>query len=309
MNRKLLVILVLIGIALIVAYRSRGWEFDWTLFFSTFRNVDIGWLLASLRPLKEITFDAVLGATLLGFSAIYVLGRPAELVRPVWLSRRENVPFSASVSTIVVERLLDFVMLALLFGTSLLFVQLPATFTDKENLLGLMKNAAWILLVGSIGAIIAMFFFRSNIDRIMPLIPFKRVASLLHNFAQGLSFLQQTRSFVLTVLHSLALWIMIVLQFWFLMLGMHFEFSVMAATLIMVFVAIGSIAQIPGIGGGFQAAFVFVLSTFFAVSTEKAVAASLIAWVMSYGPTVAIAAIYMMFTGLSVKDLRRLETT
>src|SRR5688572_25406811 len=115
MNRKLLVILVLIGIALIVAYRSRGWEFDWTLFFSTFRDVDIGWLLASvaatfstyviravrwktlLRPLKEIAFDAVLGATLLGFSAIYVLGRPAELVRPVWLSRRENVPFSASV--------------------------------------------------------------------------------------------------------------------------------------------------------------------------------------------------------------------
>src|SRR5438045_956649 len=103
MNRKLLVILVLIVLGMIVAYRSQGWEFDWRLFFSSFRDVQMGWLAASvvatfatyliravrwqvlLDPLKEISLNALMIATLVGFSAIYLLGRAGEAVRPVWL--------------------------------------------------------------------------------------------------------------------------------------------------------------------------------------------------------------------------------
>src|SRR3954462_4717979 len=98
MNRKLLVILVLIAIGGIVAYLRGGWEFDWQLFFSSFRNVQTGWLGASivatfltywiravrwqvlLDPLKAISLNALMTATLIGFSAIYILGRAGELV-------------------------------------------------------------------------------------------------------------------------------------------------------------------------------------------------------------------------------------
>ena len=111
-----------------------------------------------------------------------------------------------------------------------------------------------------------------------------------------------------TMFHSVILWLAIALQFWFMMLGMRFNLVLAAATLVMVGAAIGSIAQIPGIGGGFQAGFVFCLGTFFAVPAEKALAASLVAWVFSYVPTVAIAAIYMLFSGLSWRDLRGMET-
>src|SRR5262249_13787471 len=110
MNRKLLVALVLIAIGLIVAYRAQGWEFDWGMFFKSFRDVQMGWLIASvaltfatywlravrwqvlLGPLKEISVHALLTATLIGFSAIYVIGRAGEIVRPVWLTQRERVP-------------------------------------------------------------------------------------------------------------------------------------------------------------------------------------------------------------------------
>src|SRR5262245_28962290 len=120
MNRNLLVILVLIVIAAIVAYQYRGWEFDWNLFFTSFRTIHAGWISASiiatlatyliravrwqvlLDPLKRIRLNGLVSATLVGFSAIYVLGRPAEVVRPVWLARKERVPLSASVATIVV---------------------------------------------------------------------------------------------------------------------------------------------------------------------------------------------------------------
>jgi hypothetical protein len=96
----------------------------------------------------------------------------------------------------------------------------------------------------------------------------------------------------------------IVLQFWFMLLGMNFDFSAQASTLVLVAAAIGSIAQVPGIGGGFQAGFVFCLTTFFAVPTEQAIAASLVAWAFSYVPTIAAGGLYMIVQGLSFKDLR-----
>jgi len=326
MNRKLLVALVLIVIGLIVAYRYEGWEFDWRLFFTSFRDVQVGWLAASivatfatywlravrwqalLDPLKRISVNALLTATLIGFSAIYVIGRPGEIVRPVWLTRKERVPFSASAATIIVERFLDMLMVVLFFAGSLLLIEFPARAHVSQPLV-MMKNVAWILVAGSIGTMILMFLFRSNIDRIVSWIPVGRVAGILHNFAQGLSFLERGRSLGLTLVHSVVLWVVIALQFWFMMLGMRFQLSFAAATLVMVGAAIGSIAQVPGIGGGFQAGLIFCLGTFFAIPAERSAAASLVAWVFSIIPTIGIAGIYMLLKGISFKDLRSLETT
>src|SRR6185436_19894032 len=155
---------------------------------------------------------------------LYILGRGGELVRPVWLTKRERVPLSASVATILVERFLDSLMLVLFFAATLLVIKLPPA-AHAAGPMDLMKRVAWVLVISSVGILVALFFFRSNIDRIVDFIPFQRIGSMLHNFAQGLSFLQERRSFGLTLLHSLILWILIALQFWFMMLGMNFEFS------------------------------------------------------------------------------------
>jgi uncharacterized membrane protein YbhN (UPF0104 family) len=108
----------------------------------------------------------------------------------------------------------------------------------------------------------------------------------------------------LVIAHSIVVWIVIVLQFWFMLLGMNFHFSLSAATLVMVGAAIGSVAQIPGIGGGFQAGYVFCMTTFFMIPAEQAIATSLIAWLSSYVPTVVAGGLYMVSHGLSLKDLR-----
>ena len=113
----------------------------------------------------------------------------------------------------------------------------------------------------------------------------------------------------MTIMHSVMLWIVIALHFWFMLLGMKFQLSFAAGTLVMVGAAIGSIAQVPGIGGGFQAGLIFCLGTFFAIPAEKSAAASLVAWIFSIVPTVAIAGVYMLLKGLSFRDLRGLETT
>jgi len=151
---------------------------------------------------------------------------------------------------------------------------------------------------------IFLFFFRSNVERITRYVPIARLARLLRSFAEGLSFLDRGRSFGLAIAHSFLVWIVIVLQFWFMLLGMNFHFSISAATLVMVGAAIGSIAQVPGIGGGFQAGYVFCMTTFFIVPAEQAIATSLVAWVSCYVPTVLAGGLYMVSHGLSLRDLR-----
>jgi glycosyltransferase 2 family protein len=319
MSRKSLFFLCLAAIGVYLIYRLSSWGFDWSLFVSSLWNVQPWWLAASivitlltyvarafrwqvlLNPLKSVSMGPLISTNVLGFSAIYLFGRPGEVVRPLWLTRKEQIPLTASVATIVVERVLDTLMLIVLFGVALLLVELPAA---AENTVKLMKNTAWIMVAGSAGAMVFMFFFRSNVDRIVRYVPFAKLGSLLKSFAEGLSFLDRTRTFGLVVMHSIVVWAVIVLQFWFMLLGMNFHFSISAATLIMVGAAIGSIAQIPGIGGGFQAGYVFCMSTFFGVPTEQAIASSLIAWVSQYVPTVVAGGLYMISHGLSLKDLR-----
>jgi len=243
----------------------------------------------------------LISTNVLGFSAIYLLGRPGEVVRPLWLTRREQIPLTSSAATIIVERVLDMFMLVALFGVALLLVELPAA---AQHTLSLMKGKAWVIVAGSTTAMIFLFFFRSNIERIIRFVPFAKVASLLKNFSAGLSFLDRSWTLGLVVAHSIAVWIVIALQFWFMLLGMNFHFSLSAATLIMVGAAIGSVVQIPGIGGGFQAGYIFCMTTFFGVPTEQAFASSLIAWVSQGVPTVLAGVLYMISHRLSLKDLR-----
>ncbi len=319
MSRKSLFFLSLALVTGIVIYELIGIEFDWHLFLQSLLNVQPWWLIASivatfltyvaravrwqvlLNPLKSIRMGPLVSSNLLGFSAIYLVGRAGELVRPLWLTRSEKVPLSASVATVIVERVLDMMMIIAVFGWALLLVKVPST---ADNTVALMKRPAWLMVLLSAAAMAFLFLFRSNIEHIVRYVKLRRMASLLKSFSEGLSFLDRGRTFGLVIVHSILVWIVIMLQFWFMMLGMNFQFSLAAATLVMVGSAIGSLAQIPGIGGGFQAMYIFCMTTFFAIPKEQAIATSLVAWVSSYFPTVIAGGLYMISHGLSLKDLR-----
>jgi len=319
MTRKSLFFLGLAAIAGYLFYQLATLKFNWSLFLSSLWNVQPAWLLASiaatmltyvarayrwqvlLNPLKSIPMGPLISTNVLGFSAIFLLGRPGEFVRPLWLTRQEKIPLTATVATIVIERVLDTLMLLALFGLALFAAQLPSA---AHNTVSAMKDAAWFMVAVSAAGMICLFFFRSKIEWIIDLVPFNRLHSLLRNFSDGLSFLDRGGSLALALTHSIIVWLVIVLQFWFMLLGMNFHFSVSAATLVMVGAAIGSVAQLPGIGGGFQALYIFCMTTFFAIPAEQALASAMIAWVSQLVPTVAAGAFYMISHGLSLKDLK-----
>jgi len=306
-------------------YFTGDGKFDWSLMGRTLKHMNWFWLTASvvatyvtyvirgarwqvlLGPLKKVGLETSMTATLVGFSAIYLLGRAGEPFGALWLTRRERVPFSASGATWLVQRFLDLSMLGIIFGVTIIFLDLPAA--EGRRQIGFLRNFAGGLMVALVAGMMVMVYFRANIDRIAALIPFRPVSNFLHGVAEGLAFLHERRSILMTFMHSFLLWITITLQFWFTILALRLDFSLLAATMVMVAAAIGSVVAIPGVGGGFQVAMVFCMVTFFGVTTEKSVVAALVAYALSNLPTLGMAALYMLFTGLSLKDLRGLETT
>jgi uncharacterized protein (TIRG00374 family) len=319
MSRKWFIYLVLGVIVAIVAYRAYGWNFDWPLFLSTLRNIRWGWLGISvvvtvftfllrairwqlfLSPVKHVGLESMFTTTVMGFSAIFLLGRAGELVRPLWLARREKISVSASFATIIVERFFDFTMVVGVFACALLYVKVSP---DSAPSLAAMKHGAWLIVGGSVAALLFLFVLRSNVQLVLRFVPFPKLASMLENFGQGLAFIDSGRSFVLVLLHSIALWIAIAVQAWLTMRGMNLDIPLAAASLIMVGAAIGSVVQIPGIGGGFQLAFAFCMTKFFHFPPETAVSAALIAYLTNNLPTVAVTIPCMLKQGLSFKEIR-----
>ena len=317
MSRKSFFLLVLCVVAIIVAYRIWGEDFNWALFLSSLSKVKAGWLAASvaltmvtywlravrwqvlLAPLKTVALRPLLSITIVGFSAIFLLGRAGELARPLWLTRREKVALTGSVATIVVERVLDMIMLIMAFGIALVISNVATSPTLIHR-----QSRAWSVAAGAGAALSALFVLRSHGAWVVRVIPFRRVASWTDSFLQGLSFLRDGRSLGLVALQSALLWTGIALQFWTMLRGMNFTYSVGEATLVMVGAAIGSVAQIPGIGGGFQAGYIFCMTALLRVPLEQAVATSLIATVFSFVPTVVITPLFMVGQDFSLRDLK-----
>ena len=317
MRRKLLFFLgftALLTAAILLFQR----DFDSELFFESFQNVRPGWLLASvaatfvsyairalrwqilLKSLKLISLGSLVGATLLGFSAIYALGRAGEFVRPVWIARKEQISTTGSFAAILLERVFDLLMLLLLFALSLSFVQFPS---GAGEAMSLLSRAAWVLLILSGSALGASILFERYVAVIANKLSEGKMRRFLETFGEGLAATSNFRNLGLVTGYSLLLWVGIALQFWLMLVGLNLDLTLAATTLVLVGSALGSIAQIPGIGGGFQAGFIFCLTTFFLVPVETAIAASLIAWIATYTPTLLVAAIYMMWKGISTHEL------
>src|SRR5690242_18460249 len=121
-----------------VIYRWRTSGFSWQKFYLSLRHVDWSWMALALvlilgtylgralrwevmvRPLtSKPSLWRVLVATCIGFTAVLLFGRAGEPVRPYLIARKEGVTFSSQVAAWVVERMLDLLMVLLIFGIAL----------------------------------------------------------------------------------------------------------------------------------------------------------------------------------------------
>jgi glycosyltransferase 2 family protein len=127
-------------------------HFQWGVFLDQLQHVDwrrialaaamvlfCYWLRAVrwavlLKPQKKVSSLLVLGPQVIGFTAVALFGRLADLVRPYLVARKTKLPLSSQVAVYTVERMFDLGAMALIFSSALLLAPDRATLPHHEAL-------------------------------------------------------------------------------------------------------------------------------------------------------------------------------
>src|SRR5258708_20062005 len=170
-SRKLLVVLIGLLVLGFVVYRSSGMiddcDFSGTEMLRAGRSANPYYLILSLiaiyvcyalRSLRWKVFQQNLGPssfwniykmTLAGFSALQLLGRPGEPIRPFLLARKEKLPVSGMFGVYLLERIFDFATMAVIAIVALLGFRADAHRSETAQAFEkTAKPAAALLVLG-----------------------------------------------------------------------------------------------------------------------------------------------------------------
>jgi uncharacterized protein (TIRG00374 family) len=313
-----------------------GRAFDWQVALGSFQRLHWGWIAASflpifgtyygralrwavfLRPLRpHPSMGGLLSATIVGFTAITLFGRPGEFVRPFLIARKENVPLTSQLAAWALERLFDLLMALIVFAFALTRVH--------SSGMQVGDKLSWVLEVGGqvvglagalvLAVLLSMRHFAEPVRRRLLAafhhLPEKRYRSLerlVDAVVEGVRSTRSDAAMVAVLLYSVFEWILICACYW--CLAKAFEglvtFSLVDVLIIMGFVSFGSIVQIPGIGGGMQVVSVLVLTELFGVRVELASSFALFLWFLTFVAIVPVGLIMGFREGLNWRSLRGL---
>ena len=316
--------------------QSPDWkQFTWESVWGLLSHANPVWLLAAvastyssyvvrayrwkffLDPVKRASLRVLFSGQVLGFSAIYLIGRPGELVRPAYIARWEGLPFVSQFAILVLERIYDSVAVALLFALGLYLEPIPAGSLNATRTLHRMHEGALLVLAATAALILVLVLFRFRAERLIAwwgrnflFLPSKLrsgVIGVSRSFAEGLDVIENWQDLGYTVICTVLLWIVNVSVFWFVyksLGGRLAELSWWATTVTVFSAGVGLVAQLPGVGGGFQFAVLFALKQTLHIPPTEATSAALLLWLVILMPCVLLGLVLLIYGGLSFKHLR-----
>jgi hypothetical protein len=217
-------------VVLVWLFRTKV-QFDWANFWQQLRYVSVGHIVAGivliyvtyffravrwsvfLSPTKKVPATSLLGSQFIGFTAVALFGRLADLTRPFLVSRRINLPLSSQVAVYTIERMFDLGAAALIFSSALAFT--PKGLPHHEVFvragavsMGLtLTIAIFAALVRVAGAAVAAFA-RKTVGLVSKPAA-ESIATKIIGFRDGLNALSSARDFGIVTVLSLTMWVMI----------------------------------------------------------------------------------------------------
>ncbi len=336
--RYLLALVVLAVFAVWILHeRWHHTRFEWRAFAASFLHLDWRWIALALvlsvatcygralrwavmlRPLRaHPDVWAIFKATAIGFTAVVLLGRPGEFVRPYLIAMKEKVPVSSQLAAWVLERLCDLLAILLVFGFAVSQIQasrasLGHTFrwvlTTGGYVVGILAAICLLLLV-----MMARFsgIMRTRLVAALGFLPkrhHERAARTVGAFMDGTAATQDQGSAIRLFLYTVLEWGLIVLCFlcMFKSCPETRTFALQDIVIFIGFVAFGSVVQIPGVGGGMQLVAVVVLNELYGISLEVATSMAIVVWMVSFVAIVPVGLGFAFHEGINWRKLRDLE--
>jgi uncharacterized protein (TIRG00374 family) len=333
-SRKLFVVLIGVLLLGLVVYILGGFlrreHFSWGELLHALRGANPLLLFLSLvaiygcyalRALRWKVFQANLGPsrfgeilkiTLAAFSALFLLGRPGELVRPVLLARKEKLPLADMFGIYALERIFDIASMVVVGAVAMLL------FKSDPYVVRATRTTGSVLVLVVIGGIAFLVYARLHGTALMErsLQEWRtasgwraRVASIVLGFARGVQILRSWGQLAQAVAYSAMHWFLVLLIYFWVsrsFAGRLGAVTLSEATLVMAFALVGSLIQLPAIGGGPQVAAFFAYHTILGVEREPATAAAIVLYLVTFAACSLVGAPLLAHEGLSLGKLREL---
>jgi len=272
-----------------------------------------------LNPVKKASLWVSFAGQILGFTSIYLIGRPGEFVRPGYIAKKENVPMSAMLAIWLLERIFDTVFVVLLFAAALNFESVVPETTRGTKALAALHRGGDVMLVFSLFLVVALllFWLRSRqftawmlrALRFLPAKALRRFEHFMRSFAEGLSVIRSWKDLLESLVLTAALWFLNTSVFWLVFQslgGQLAKLSWLASAVTLFCAALGLAVQIPGIGGGYQVGTILALNDLFNMSAEAATGAAILVWLVISIPCLVTGLVLLVHEGLTFRKLEAL---
>jgi uncharacterized protein (TIRG00374 family) len=259
-----------------------------------------------LRPLKFISLKRLFPVVVIGYMGNNVYPfRAGEVLRSYVLRRREEVAMSASLATVIVERVFDgLVMLMFVFAA------LPLAPLPDDNLRRIVI-AASVLFFGALLFFFALAAMPQRAQRFSEIIanaflPERVRIPLLEmteRFLEGLEALRSFRYVIMIFATSVVIWLLETIKYWFIMHAFDFEVSFFALMLMNGVVNLATtLPSAPGYIGTFDAPGIAILKLY-GVDAVIAAAYTLVLHAALWLPITLLGIYYMIREGMGWSDI------
>lgn len=304
-------------------------KINFSLLFETLRTANYWWLLPGvlvyfvalwarawrwhylLRPLKVISTRAMFPIVTIGYAGNNIFpARAGEVVRAVLLKKKAGIPISASLATIIIERVFDgIVMLAFIFvNLSELARMSDVSIGIAGRSLSIQVVAIWgsVAFFGVLAIFLLAAMFPASTDRvlswlvgrIMPERHRSQVLSISRRFLDGLESLRSPIDALMVFFTSVVIWLLETVKYWFVMHAFNFTVSFFALMLMNGVVNLATtIPSAPGYLGTFDLPGIAVLEAY-SVATEVAASYTFTLHFALWFPVTVLGLYYMACEGI-----------
>ena len=347
-NRLILGLVVLLALVALAVWGWHRVHFDFRLLraqlaLADWRRIGIGvgsiyvayvvrsgrWAML-LRHNKKVSPFTLLGTQVIGFTAVALIGRVADLARPYLVAKKTNLPISSQIAVYIVERLFDAGSMALIFSVAMIWVPteeiIKATahsgplahlaLTHRElalliarfgGLAATLLGAVFLFMVRISGGAVAAFFEGAlrPISKNMAL----AVGGKIRAFRAGLDTMRSFGDFAITASLSVGMWLLITFAYFetckaFVASPELSAISLPKCVLVMIVSGGASIVQLPVIGWFSQIGFVVVaLSLVLGAPAEAATACAASLLLVTFLSIVPVGLIWAQFEHVSLRKV------
>lgn len=251
-------------------------------------------------------------AVMIGYAANNVLPRGGELLRPYVYSRREKSSYSTAFATIVVERFIDIIILALMFGGVFFFFR-----EQIKQALPNLHAEKFLIPVGLVILVLILSFWppfvRFGLKLLIKPISQKfydKLTGIFDRFLLGFTIIKKPGQYLRLTIESLSIWLLYTVPMYLMFFSFSFDTKYGmgfddAIFLIVISGIAFTVAPVPGALGIFHFFIQATLNKVYGINIEEALAYATVNHTVGYLVQTVIGGLF--FLRENVKKIDKLD--